>query len=348
MKLNYTWSMLLCVWLGVSGCGGPAAQLPPQQVVTQVDSQSKQGHLQEQLLKQVAQISVGEFKDYKIGAEDVLGIMSMDTDKLNSEVRVNGQGEISLQLVGVVPVAGLTTTEVEKKLIHLYKENEFLTDPHITVAVKEYRYQRVAVSGAVNKPDQYALIGPRTLLEVLGMAGGLSDRASEVATIIRSTKGSPAAKASLTQKPFSPGTETIVVDLNRLLLKGAMELNYPVQNGDVVFVPYVKTAHVLGAVTKPGSVPLKNDMTVTKAIAEAGGLHLIVSSNNVTLLRLDENGQREVIPVNLAEITSGQSADPPLKENDIVFVQESGVRRFLFDFKMFLPGSFGMSVPQML
>jgi polysaccharide biosynthesis/export protein len=348
MKLRYARLMLLGVWVWVMGCGGPAAQLPPQQVVAQVDSQAKQNRLQEQLFKQVRPISVADYKDYKVGPEDILLVSFLDTDKLGSEVRVNGQGAISLQLVGEVPVAGLTPPEVEKKLASLYREGDYLKNPHITVAVKEFRYQKVAVTGAVNRPDQYALIGPRGLLDVLGMAGGLQDKAGEVAHIIRAQKGSPAPAATGARQSFSPGTETIVVDLNRLLLKGAMELNYPIRNGDVVYVPFAQTAHVLGAVNKPGSVFLKNNMTVSKAIAEAGGLHIVVSSNNVTVLRLDDNGQRQVIPLNLAQITSGSAADLALKENDIVYVQESGVRRFLFDFKLFLPGSFGMSVPAML
>jgi polysaccharide export outer membrane protein len=340
--------MLVTVGLWVSGCGGPAAQQPGKQMVAQISSQAQQNRLQEQLLKQTAQLSVAEFKDYKVGPEDLLVVACIDSDKLNSEVRVNGEGEISLQLVGKVPVAGLTTPEIEKRLARFYKEGDYLTDPHMTVAVKEFRYQKVAVTGAVNKPDQYSLIGPRSLLEVLGMAGGLSPTAGEAATIIRSQKGPAISKASLSQKPFAPGTETIVVDLNRLLLKGAVELNYPIKNGDVVFVPFARTAHVLGAVNKPGSVFIKNDMTVTKAVAEAGGLHIVVSSNNVTLLRLNANGERETIPVNLSQVTSGQSQDPLLQENDIVFVQESGLRRFLFDVRMFYPGSFGMSVPAML
>ncbi len=111
----------------------------------------------------------------------------------------------------------------------------------------------------------------------------------------------------------------------------------------MVYIPFAQTAYVLGSVTKPGGVSLKDNMTVTKAVAQAGGLHIMLSSNNATILRLDENGQRQTIPVNLAQITKGNQEDLPLKENDIVYVQESSARRFLFDFKMLLPGSVSMS-----
>jgi polysaccharide export outer membrane protein len=335
---------LIFLGLGlIGGCSGPAAQLPPQQVVVQADSQAKQSRLQEQLLKQVSRVSVADYKDYRVGPEDLLEINCMDSDKLRTEARVNGQGEIRLQLIGDIQVTGLTPDEVAKKLIRLYERGNYLRDPQIMVAVKEFRHQRVAVTGAVNKPDAYALIGPRTLLEVLGMAGGLSDKAGEVAHIIRASKGSVRSPAASSRQSFSPGSETIIVDLNRLLLKEAVDLNFPIQNGDVVFIPFAQTAYVLGSVAKPGGVLLKDNMTVTKAVAAAGGLHIMLSSYNATVLRLDDNGQRQTIPVNFAQITQGNEADLPLKENDIVYVQESGVRRFLFDFKMLLPGSVSVS-----
>ncbi len=340
---------LIVIGLGfLTGCGGPAAQLPPQQVVAQFDSQAKQNRLQEQLLKQVAQVSVVDYKDYKVGPEDLLEIIFLDTDKLKALARVNGQGEIRLLLIGDIQVAGLTPAEVAKKLVRLYKEGDYLKDPNITVAIMEFRHQKVAVTGAVNKPDSYALIGPRTLLEVLGIAGGLSDKAGETAHIIRSRKGASRSQAASPAQSFSPGAETIIVDLNRLLLKGAVDLNFPIQNGDVVFIPFAQTVYVLGSVGTPKSVFLKNNMTVTKAVAEAGGLHIMLSSYNATVLRMDDKGQRQTIPVNLAQITKGKEEDLALKENDIVYVQESGIRRFLLDFKMLLPGSVSISPAAMM
>lgn len=351
--------LLLCLagallWLSL-GCGGAAVRPAVPPMAVKMEAPGAANRLQEQLFRQVAQVSAGDYKDYRIGPEDLLEIVFLDTDKLRAETRVNGQGQIRLMLVGDVQVAGLTPSEVAQKLTHLYKAGEFLQDPNITVAIKEFRHQRVAVSGAVNKPDYYPLIGPRTLLEVLGMAGGLSEKAGEVAHIIRPRKGALSPrKDSLTAKdagpsqPFSPGTETIIVDMNRLLLKGDIALNFPVQNGDVVFVPFAKTAFVLGAVAKPGAVLLKDNMTVAKAIAETGGLHVMLSSNNATVLRLDEKGERQVIKVNLARIAKGAEEDLLLRENDIVFVQESGFRRFLFDIKSLMPGSVSVAPAALL
>lgn len=328
-----------CLLLWLYGCGRPAAVAPSAQVLAQIDSQAKQNRLSEQLASQVApKASTTDYTDYKVGPEDVLEISCLDTEKLNAEVRVSGQGDIRVQLLGDVPVAGLTASEISKKLANLYREGNYLKDPNIRVAVKGIRHQKVAVTGAVNKPDEYSLIGPRFLLEVLGMAGGLSDKAGETAHVIRPQKKS-SISAKFSKEPFSQGTETIVVDLNRLLRQGAMQLNYTIQNGDVVHVPYAQTAYVLGSVARPGGVSIKDNLTVSKAVAQAGGQHILLSSNNATILRLDDSGQRQTIKVNLAYIAKGREDDVPLNENDIVFVQENSLRRALFDFKMLLPGS---------
>ena len=95
-------------------------------------------------------------------------------EKLNREIRVNGQGEITMPLVGVVKVAGMTPQEIEKRLAELY-DAQYLVNPQVTVVVKEFRHQRVAVTGAVAKPGSYEFIGPRTLLEVLSLAGGFAN-----------------------------------------------------------------------------------------------------------------------------------------------------------------------------
>lgn len=339
----------------VSGSNGPAyeirmnrsnvapAQSVPQQVVAQMDTRMKQAQLQEQLLKQAAMIPPPDFKDYKVGPEDLLQINVLNVDKLCTEARVNGQGLIRLLLIGDVQVSGLTAVEVAKKLSQLYKEGDYLVDPQITVSVKEFQYQKVAVTGAVNKPDHYALIGPRTLLEVLGMAGGLSDKAGEIVNVIRPPSGASPAQAVGMEQGALGGAQTVVVDLNQLLLKGDIGLNIRIQNGDVVFVPFARSAYVLGAVQKPGGVLIKENLTVTKAIAQTGGVERVIGSNNVTILRTDENGRRTTIPLDLNQITRGRMEDIALQENDIVFVHESGTRRFLFDIKSFFPGSVGLS-----
>jgi polysaccharide export outer membrane protein len=219
------------------------------------------------------------------------------------------------------------------------------------VSVKEFRHQQVMVSGAVAHPGSYEIIGPRTLLEVLGKAGGLSDyeKAGDLVYVIRCQNAPARMQATQCEatKPFSPGSQTIVIDLRRLLTEGAYGLNIPIKHGDVIYVPPAQLVYVMGAVRKPGQVAVKNNLTVTKAVALSMGVDPQLASKNISIIRFDEQGQRVIIPVNLKAVMKGEAPDPRLKENDIVYVQEGGFRRFMYDFKSFLPGSLGVaaSVP---
>jgi polysaccharide biosynthesis/export protein len=158
-------------------------------------------------------------------------------------------------------------------------------------------------------------------------------RAQNAPALMKPAKGT-------TNKTSVPAN--LVIDLRRLLSDGAMELNIPIKNGDVIYVPPAKMAFVLGAVKKPGQVAVKDNLTATQAVALSEGQDVALSSNSITILRFDERGERLAIPINMKKITSGEEPDPVLKANDIVFVHESVFRRFFFDFKNMIPGSIGL------
>lgn len=344
------WISVACIFIGLSllgGCGGASQPVLTPQVLSQIQTPRSNQDLQHRLMLQAPQAPLSSYKDYQVGPEDLVEVTFFGNDELGRKVRVNGRGEISLPLIGVLRVAGLSPQEIEAKLVQLYKEGKFLRNPQITVIVKEYRHQRVMVTGAVSSPGSFEVIGPRTLLEMLGKAGGLNEKAGDFVHVIRhqSAAALNKAKKEAAVKSFSSGSETIIIDLKRLLISGALELNIPIQNGDVIHVPHAQAAYVLGAVKRPGEVLIKDKLTVTQALSLSQGLDPSLASNSISILRFDENGQRIIIPVNYKGVTSGQDPDPAIKPNDIVFVQESGFRRFFLDFKALMPIGFGAAVP---
>jgi len=329
------------------GCGGASTSFSREQIAALQQIQTKKPDPNVQLLTQANQATLSGYKDYKVGPEDLLVVDFFGQDDLQREVRVNGQGEISLPLIGGVAVAGLSPQEIEGRLVQAYKDGKFIRNPQISVSVKEYRHQRVMVTGAVANPGSYEVIGPRTLLEMLGKAGGVSDKpdmkAGDLVYVARAQNAPALMKPAKGTKERPSGPENIVIDLRRLLSGGAMELNIPIKNGDVIYVPPAQMAFVMGSVKKPGQVPVRDNLTVTQAVALTEGQDLTLSSNNVTILRFGENGERLALTVNLKSIASGEEPDPKLKANDIVIVQESFWRRALYDFRNFFPGSLGLS-----
>lgn len=109
--------------------------------------------------------------DYKIGTNDLLDVEVFGVSELKRTVRVNATGHVSLPLIGLVPVAGLSPADAEA-LIAIQYGKSYLQDPQVSIFVKEFTTQRITMDGAVNKPGIYPLVGQITLLRALAMAGG--------------------------------------------------------------------------------------------------------------------------------------------------------------------------------
>jgi|UniRef100_A0A7V6A614 polysaccharide export outer membrane protein len=267
--------------------------------------------------------------DYVVGSEDLLDVQFFGQEDLNRQVRVDGEGEITLPLVGAVKVAGFTPKAIEKRLMQAYGAR-YLRNPQINLAVKEYRHQRVSVTGAVDKPGYYEIIGPRKLLEVLAMAGGLQgkgadSKAGDVVQVIRE-HGNP---------------HTLIIDLKRLQVQGDPALNVTIHGGDVVHIPFAGNAYVLGGVRAPGSVAVRDNLTLSQALAVAGGADPVLANNQITIMRLDENRNPTTITAHLNKVLSHQEPDIPLKDNDVVVVNVSSFKKGLYVFNRLIPGGGG-------
>jgi polysaccharide biosynthesis/export protein len=336
------------------GCSGPSQQVLAAQALSQKQAYQPTQELQTQLMVQASQASKVNYKDYQVGPEDQLDITVYGQDNLTRTLRVNGRGVIVMPLVGSVKVAGKTPQEIEEQLMELYGAR-FLVNPQITVGVKEYRHQRVAVTGAVARPGSFELIGPRTLMEVLAMAGGFANlgpatgggaQAGDVVNVIRHQNSGDALKTTKAgvAQPFTPKTETLVIDLRRLVRGQDPQLNIMVSGGDVVNVPFAGTAYVLGAVKKPGTISVKENLTVSQVVAMAGDVDPMLGTNNITIMRFDDQGNPVSINTNLKSIYARTSPDIPIKDNDVVVVKESGFKKALYLIKNLLPISGGYSL----
>ena len=286
------------------------------------------------------------YRDYKIGPEDLIEISVFEEEKLNKTVRVSSQGNIGLPLLGVLRVKGLTANDLEKEVRELLAEKYF-QDPHVSVFIKEYRSQRISVIGAVEKPGPYDVSGQKTILGILGMAGGLKEDAGPLLFLIRPPQSEagvpPGEKDAEVMKPT-----TFVIDLEELLGKGDLTFNLPLIHGDVVNIPTSGKIFVGGEVRRPGGFFLKGKrVTVSQAIAMAEGLRPEAKGGETKIFRYSGQGNdREVINVDAYTIQKGQKEDPVLKENDIIIVPTSGSKAFLIELRDTVKGlvGFGFSM----
>jgi polysaccharide export outer membrane protein len=118
--------------------------------------------------------------------------------------------------------------------------------------------------------------------------------------------------------------------------------------GDTVFVPESGVFYVNGAVKKGGEYRLKGPVTASRAIEIAGGLATGARSH-VTLIRFNEDGGRQIIPVNLKAIQKGEEKDIALQDQDVLFVSKNPIIAFFQTIRpgfFFPPFSISASAPQ--
>jgi polysaccharide export outer membrane protein len=111
--------------------------------------------------------------DYRISPNDLMEFNVFGVPDMKRDVRVNASGEVSLPLIGQVPVAGLTAHSAEQRIAAAYEE-KYLRDPQVSLFIKEFTTQRVAIEGAVIRPGIYPVAGQLTLLRALALSGGFA------------------------------------------------------------------------------------------------------------------------------------------------------------------------------
>jgi polysaccharide export outer membrane protein len=159
-------------------------------------------------------------QDYQIVPGDLLEISVWKEEGLNSKSLVRPDGGISFPLIGNLHAEGLTADQLKKEMAK--RLGEYLSDPEITVSVLSTN-QKVFVVGKVNKPGEFNLSSPITVMQALSIAGGLSPFADEDDIKILRRSGNQTISLPFDYHSVSKGEE--------------LEQNIQLINGDVILVP---------------------------------------------------------------------------------------------------------------
>src|SRR5574341_426176 len=208
---------------------------------------------------------------YRIGPGDVLEIRVFNRPQLSLEAaRVDAHGMIRMPLIEEdLQAACRTESELAKEIGARYRR--YQRNPQVFVFVKEYNSQPVAVIGAVDKPGRFQLQRRVRLLELISFVGGPTDKAGTRIQVAHMGSGltcDPSGKLTTTEE----GLGDFEVYSLAETLQGDHKSNPYVQPGDVVTIPEAEQAFVIGNVYKPSPIPLKMPITVSQAIAMAGGV----------------------------------------------------------------------------
>lgn len=267
---------------------------------------------------------------YLIGPGDVLDIRVYGRPQLSREaVRVDSRGMIRMPLIKEeLPAACRSEADLAQEIATSYEK--YLRNPYVDVFIKEYQSQPVAVIGAVAQPGRFQLQRRLRVLDLLGLAGGPTERAGGRIQIARAVGGLTCNANAQTLVANSVDSEDVLfLDLSKAL-RGDDDANPFVRPGDTLNIPEADQAFVVGNVFQPSTVLLKERVTVSSAIARAGGTLPDTKTDKIRIIRQVPNSQtKREIYVDLKAIDKRQAEDVALEAGDIVDVPTSTGKRFL-------------------
>jgi polysaccharide export outer membrane protein len=162
---------------------------------------------------------------YVLGPEDVVEVAVWSNADLSRTVPVRPDGKISLPLLPDVQASGLTPLQLRAAITAALER--FVSEPIVSVIVREVHSVKVTVIGEVRTPGRYEVRSRTTVLDVLAMAGGLSQYAARGRITVLRREGET--------------VRTLPFDFDRVTARtgpaGTGQSNFCIQPGDIIVVP---------------------------------------------------------------------------------------------------------------
>ena len=159
--------------------------------------------------------------EYVIGPEDVLGVVFWRDNEMSGDVVVRPDGMITLPLLGDIRAVGLKpdilAAEIKKAA------QKLIEDPTVSVVVRQINSRKVFITGQVTTPGAHPLTGPRTVMQLIALAGGLTEFADKKNITIVRTEGAQ--------------TKSFKLNYNDVARGKKLEQNILLKPGDTVIVP---------------------------------------------------------------------------------------------------------------
>ncbi|TCU51472.1 polysaccharide export outer membrane protein [Novosphingobium sp. PhB57] len=179
-------------------------------------------------------------------------------------VVVDRYGEITVPYVGPISVKGLTTSQVQDRIVAGLRGKS--QSPQVVVTLRKNVSNTIVVMGAVSSPGRFALsLARERLLDVIADTGGISRNAQT---------GSSTATGTGTQDVivrFTRHGRTVEQPLDTVISGSNDDLT--LLGGDrIELIRQPRTFTVFGALDRISQIPFESrTLTLAEALARAGG-----------------------------------------------------------------------------
>jgi polysaccharide export outer membrane protein len=296
-------------------------------------------------------------KKYLLGPGDTLDLRVFNEPQFNSMLTVDDEGNISVPFVDdPIPARCRSDREIKADIIAALAR--FLNKPQVSLSVRDMRSRPPAVVfGAVRAPSRVQMQRRARLLELLATSGGVTENAGgdiqifhtepvmcpEPGEVVRPVVN--LAASDPTQVPYE------LFNLSDLKL-GKEEANPYINPGDIVIVQEAKPVYLVGAVTSPQGLYIREgNLKLMQAIAMVGGLRKEAKASEVVIHRRKGNsGETERVIVNFSDIRKQKAQDIALQPYDVIEVPDGsgGVRGKIDTYVKAIIGGSIMSIGQTL
>jgi polysaccharide export outer membrane protein len=234
-----------------------------------------------------------------LGPGDMVKASVYGNPDLAIETRMSENGTMTFPLLGTVHIGGLTTQQAERKIGELLEKGGYIKRAQVNLLITTFASQQISILGQVNRPGRYPADGPRKVLDLLAVAGGIGPEGGDLVTLVRTR---------------SNHTTRETIDIVEMVRKGELNQDYDVTGGDIIFVERAPRAYILGEVQRPGSFRIERSMTVQQALAAGGGLTPRGSANGLRVTRRELHGRQNTIDA---------KNDDLIQADDVILVRES-------------------------
>ena len=267
-------------------------------------------------------------KNYLLGPGDVIDVRVFGQPDLNAIAEVDSDGNISSLPFLETPIRAKCRTEkdIQKDIAAAY--SKYLKGPQVSVRITERKSRQPAtIFGAVRQPTRLLMVRKNRLNEIMAASGGFTERASGTIQILHTEPvmcpepGDEAAAAPIdgTKVPLE------VVKIQDLKA-GKVEANPFIRPGDYIIVTEAEPVYITGSVVSPQGVFMRDQLTLSLAIAMVGGVKKEAKTSDVRIYRQKPGSkEQETIKVDLSAIKKNQSPDILLQPYDVVEVSEAGM-----------------------
>jgi polysaccharide export outer membrane protein len=262
---------------------------------------------------------------YLLGPGDVVEVKVFGQPDLNSNAPVDADGNLSsLPFLDPIPAKCRSEREVQKDIAVAYRR--LIQEPQVAVRVVERNSRQPAsVFGAVRKDAKVAMLRPMRLNEVIAASGGFTEKAAGTIQILHTEpvmcpepgEQAEALPINATQIPFQVVT---IADLQK------NRTNPLIRSGDLVLVTEAEPVYLTGSVVAPGGILLRDQLTLSRALAMVGGTRKEAKLSEIRIYRQKPgSADQEIIKVDYTAIKKNEIPDVFLKPYDVIDVSENGV-----------------------